>query len=95
MENYIFCTMENPKERFMSNVLNTHGVIKTALKNHLSYCIDMQFVRNITSLGPSNYNNIGSTDNKNSSISLVTDNTNIIDRYIIECYIKILTLFCS
>ena len=94
MENYIFCTMENPKERFMSNVLNAHRVIKTVLKNHISQCVDMQYLRNINSLGPSNYNNIGSTDNKNSRISLVTDNTNIIDRYISECYIKILTLFC-
>ena len=44
----------------------------------------MQYLFTITSLGPallSNGSNIGYADNRNSSINLIIDNTNIIDRY--------------
>ena len=51
---------------------------------YLDHCVEMQYLLNITSLGPEfflNDNNIGSADNRNSRISLVTDNTNIIDGF--------------
>ena len=44
----------------------------------------MQYLLNISSLVPAlfwNDNNIGNNDNRNSGINLVTDNTNITDRY--------------
>ena len=54
------------------------------MKNHFDQCVEVQYLLNITSLGPalfSNDNNIGSADNRSSRINLVIDNTNIIDRY--------------
>ena len=54
------------------------------VKNHHNQCVEVQYLLNITRLGPalfSNGNNIGSADNRNSRINLVIDNTNIIDRY--------------
>ena len=54
------------------------------MKNHLDQYVEMQYLLNITSLGPalfSNDSNIGNADNRNSGINLVIDNTNIIDRY--------------
>ena len=54
------------------------------LKNHLDECVEMQYLLNITSLGSllfSNDDNIGATDNRNSRINLVINNTNITYRY--------------
>ena len=72
-------------ERTLYDVLNTHGVIKTVLsENHVNQCVEVQYLINNTSLGPalfSDANNTGSTDNRNSCINLVIDNTKIIDRY--------------
>ena len=56
----------------------------STVKNHLDHCVEGQYLLNTTGLGAalfSNDNNIGSADNRNSHINLVTDNTNIIDRY--------------
>ena len=47
-------------------------------------CLEVQYLLNITSLGPalfSNVSNIGNADNKNSHINLFIDNTIIIARY--------------
>ena len=55
----------------------------STVKNHLDHCVEVQYLLNTTSLGAalfSNDNNIGSADNRNSYINLVTDNINIIDR---------------
>ena len=54
------------------------------MKNHLDECVKVQYLLNITILGPaffSNDNNIERPDNRNSRINLVIDNTNIIDHY--------------
>ena len=54
------------------------------LKNHIDECVEMQYLLDITSLGSSlfsNDDNIGATDNRNSRINLVINNTNITDRY--------------
>ena len=54
------------------------------VKNHLDQCAEVQHLLDITSLVPALFsydNNIGSTDNRNSCINLVIDNTKIIDRY--------------
>ena len=54
------------------------------MKNHLKQCVEVQYLLNITSLGPalfSNDSNIGRGDDRSSHINLVIDNTNIIDRY--------------
>ena len=54
------------------------------MKNHLDQCVGVQYLLNITSLGPalfSNDSNIENADNRNSRINLVIGNTNIIDRY--------------
>ena len=54
------------------------------VKNHIDQCVEVQYLLNITSLGQalfSDANNIGSTDNRNSCINLVINNTKIIDRY--------------
>ena len=54
------------------------------VKNHLDQCVGVQYLLNITSLGPalsSNDNNIGSADNRSSRINLFIDNTNMVDRY--------------
>ena len=54
------------------------------MKNHLKQCVEVQYLFNITSLGPalfSNDSNIGRGNDRNSRINLVIDNTNIIDRY--------------
>ena len=47
-------------------------------------CVEVQYLFTITNLGPalfSNENNIGSADNRNSSVNLVIGNTNINDHY--------------
>ena len=57
---------------------------KSVVKNHLYECVEVQYLLNISSLGPalfSNDSNIGNADNRNTRINLVIDNTNIIDRY--------------
>ena len=54
------------------------------MKNHFNQCAKVQYLLNITSLSLalfSNDNNIGNADNGNLLISLIIDNTNIIDRY--------------
>ena len=53
-------------------------------ENHLNQCVEVQYLRYITSLGPalfSDDNNIGITDHVNSRISLGIDNAKIINRY--------------
>ena len=54
------------------------------MKNHLDQCAEVQYLLNISNLGPalsSNDNNNENADNRNSRINLVIDNTNIIGRY--------------
>ena len=54
------------------------------MKNHLDQCAEVQYLLNISNLGPalsSNDNNNENADNRNSCINLVIDNTNIIGRY--------------
>ena len=54
------------------------------MKNHLDQCVEVQYLLNISNLGPalsSNDNNNENADNRNSRINLVIDNTNIIGRY--------------
>ena len=54
------------------------------MKNHLDQCVEVQYLHNISNLGPalsSNDNNNENADNRNSQINLVIDNTNIIGRY--------------
>ena len=56
----------------------------SVVKNYLNQCVEVQYVLNITSLGPalfSNDSSVENADNRNSHINLVIDNTNIIDRY--------------
>ena len=63
------------------------------MKNHLDQCVEVQYLLSIASLSPalfSNDNNIGSAGNKNTRISFVIDNTDIIDHYL-----KILTFLKS
>ena len=50
----------------------------SVVKNHLDQCVEVQYLLNITSLGPtlfSNDSNIGNADNRNSRINLVIDST--------------------
>ena len=54
------------------------------MENHLNQRVKVQYLLNITSLILalfSNDRNIGNADSRHSRINLVTDNTNIIDRY--------------
>ena len=54
------------------------------MKNHFNQCAKVQHLLNITSLSLalfSNDSNIGNADDRNLRISLVIDDTNIIDRY--------------
>ena len=54
------------------------------MKNHLDRCVEVQYLLNITSLGPalfSNDNNIGSAGIEIHASSLVIDNANIMDCY--------------
>ena len=54
------------------------------MKNHLHQCVEVQYLLNITSLGPSlflNDSNIVKADNRNSRVNLVIDNTNIINHH--------------
>ena len=54
------------------------------MENHLNQHVKVQYLLNITSLILalfSNDSNIGNADSIHSRINLVTDNTNIIDRY--------------
>ena len=54
------------------------------MENHLNQHVKVQYLLNITSLILalfSNDRNIGNADSRHSRINLVTDNTNIIDRY--------------
>ena len=56
----------------------------SVVKDHLDQCVEVQYLLNITSLGPalfSNDSNIENADNRNSRINLAIDNTFIIDRY--------------
>ena len=56
----------------------------SVMKNHLDQCVEVQYLLNITSLVPelfSDDNNIGSTENRNSHINLMIDNTKVIDCY--------------
>ena len=87
--NYVEETEATLNERCVEHAWSDQNSI---VKNHLDQCVKVQYLLNIASLGPplfSNNNNIGSADNRNSCISLVIDNANIID-----CAIKILTFFC-
>ena len=54
------------------------------MKNHFNQCAKVQYLLNITSLSLalfSNDNNIGNADDRKLRISLIIDNTNIIDCY--------------
>ena len=56
----------------------------SVVKDHLDQCLEVQYLLNITSLGPALFwsdSNIRNADNRNSRINLVIDNTIIIDRY--------------
>ena len=54
------------------------------MKNHLNKCVEVQYLLNITTLGPASFsddNNIESTDNRNSCINLIINNTKMIKHY--------------
>ena len=54
------------------------------MKNHFEQCVEVQYLFDIAGLGPAlflNDSNIGNAENRNSRISLIIDNTNIIDCY--------------
>ena len=66
----------------MNNKLSMR--LKQYTEKHLTQCVEVQNLLNITSLGPtlfSNDNNIGQTDNRNSHINLVVAINNITDCY--------------
>ena len=79
--NYVGKTERTLHERCVEHARNDQNSI---LKNHLDQCVEMQYLLNITSLGPalfSSDSNIGNADNRNSCINFVIDNTNLIDCY--------------
>ena len=79
--NYVRKTERTLYERCVEHTWSNQNSI---VKNQLNQCVEVQYLLNITSLVPAlfwNNNNIGNNDNRNSRINLVTDNTNITDRY--------------
>ena len=79
--NYVGKTERTLYERCVEHAWSDQNSV---VKNHLDQCVEVQYLLNITSLGPalfSNDSNIENADNRNSRINLVIDNTNIIDRY--------------
>ena len=79
--NYVTKTERALYERCVDNTWRDQNSL---VKNYLDQCVEVQYLLNITSLVPelfSEDNNIGSTDNRNSQINLVTDNTKTIDTY--------------
>ena len=68
-------------ERYVEHAWSNQNSV---VKDHLEQCVEVQYLLNITSLGPalfSNDSNIENADNRNSRINLAIDNTFIIDRY--------------
>ena len=54
------------------------------MKNHFDQCVEVQYLFDIAGLGPAlflNDSSTGNAENRNSRISLIIDNTNIIDCY--------------
>ena len=79
--NYVGKTERTLYERCIEHAWRDQNSI---VKNQLDQFAEVQYLLNITSLGPplfSNDDNIGNADNRNSGIHLVIDNTNIIDHY--------------
>ena len=79
--NYVRKTERTLYERCVEHAWSDQN---SAVKDNLDQCLEVQYLLNITSLGPalfSNVSNIGNADNKNSRINLVIDNTIIIARY--------------
>ena len=90
VQNYVVKAERTLYERCVEHTWSDRNSI---VKNHLDQCVEVQYLLSIASLSPalfSNDNNIGSAGNKNSRISFVIDNTDIID----HC-LKILTFLKS
>ena len=78
--NYLGKTKTTLYERYVEHGWSDQNSV---VKEHLDQCVEVQYLLNITSLGPalfSNDSNIGNADNRNSRIILVINNTIIIDR---------------
>ena len=79
--NYVGKIERRLHERCVEHARNDQNSI---LKNHLDQCVEMQYLINITSLGPalfSSDSNIENADIRNWCINFVIDNTNLIDCY--------------
>ena len=79
--NYVGETERKLYERCVEHAWSDQNSV---VKNHLDQCVEVQYLLNIIRLSLalfSNDSNVGNADNGNSCISLVIDNTNIIDRY--------------
>ena len=79
--NYVGKTERTLYEGYVEHKWNDQNSI---VKNHLHQCVELQYLLNITGLGPSLFlydNNIVRADNRNSHVNLVIDNTNMIDHH--------------